>query len=197
MQDNADNLVYAGFFVRMAAYFTDMAIISVVLLVVRLPIWFTSVFDSHNILVKDLIFKYSFADMLFYVLTAIYFVLLTYFTGSTIGKRLFNIKVISVEKRNVTFFEILFRETFGRFLSKIIIYIGYIIAGADRQKRGLHDLLSDTCVVYCHRGKTFNHHNVNYNNQYTNYNNEPLNYNNYDGSDIVHNREIDNINNNL
>lgn len=156
MQDNGDNLVYAGFFVRLAAYITDMAIVSVVLLAVRIPIWFSRIFNSQNILVRDFVFKYSIADILFYVLTATYFVLLTYFTGSTIGKKLFNIKVICAEERKCTFFEILFRETFGRFLSKIIIYIGYIIAGADRQKRGLHDLLSDTCVVYCHGRNNYN-----------------------------------------
>lgn len=173
MQDNTDNLVYAGFFVRLAAYLTDMAIISVILLVVRIPIWFSKIFNSQNILVRDLFFKYSLADILFYILTVTYFVLLTYFTGSTIGKKLFNIKVICSEKRKFTFFEILFRETFGRFLSKVIIYIGYIIAGADRQKRGLHDLLSDTCVVYCHKRN---------------------NYNNPDGGSIIDNMETGNTN---
>lgn len=183
MQDNTDNVVYAGFFVRLAAYITDMAIISVVLLVVRLPIWFTRIFNSQNILVRDLIFKYSLADILFYILTATYFVLMTYFTGSTIGKKLFNIKVVCAEQRKFTFFEILFRETFGRFLSKVIIYIGYIIAGADSRKRGLHDLLSDTCVIYCHGRK-------NYNNQYADYSNQG-------GSNIMQNGEMGNINNSL
>lgn len=148
--------VPAGFFVRLAAYFTDMAIVSAVLLIVRLPIWFTGIFNPHNILLKDFIFQYSVADILFYILKVMYFILLTYFTGSTLGKKLFNIRVISTERRNFTFFEIFFRETFGRFLAGIIIYIGYIMAGADRQKRGLHDLLSDTCVVYCHNRSVYN-----------------------------------------
>ena len=92
MQDNGSNLVYAGFFVRLAAYLMDMLLVSAVLLIVRLPIWATGLFNPQNILVKDFIFKYSVADILFYVLTATYFVLLTYFTGSTLGKKLFNIK---------------------------------------------------------------------------------------------------------
>lgn len=155
MQDNIGSFVPAGFFVRLAAYFTDMVIVSVVLLVVRLPIWFSGIFNPQNILLKDFIFKYSITDILIYILTSMYFILLTYFTGSTLGKKLFNIRVVSTEGRNFTFFEIFFRETFGRFLAKIIIYIGYIMAGADRQKRGLHDLLSDTCVVYCHNRKEY------------------------------------------
>lgn len=148
MLDNTDNIVYAGFFVRLAAYITDMAIVSAALLIVRLPILFTSIINSENLLIRDFIFQYSIADILFYILTVTYFVLLTYFTGSTLGKKLFNIKVISAEERNFTFFEILYRETVGRFLAKVIICIGYFMAGLDRQKRGLHDILSDTYVVY-------------------------------------------------
>lgn len=151
MQDNTDNIVYAGFFVRLAAYLTDMAIVSAALLVIRLPVLFTTIINSENFLVRDFIFQYSIADILFYGLTVTYFVILTYFTGSTLGKKLFNIKVVSAEGRNFTFFEILYRETVGRFLAKIIIFIGYFMAGLDRQKRGLHDILSDTYVVYCHK----------------------------------------------
>ncbi|HBA97307.1 MAG TPA: RDD family protein [Lachnospiraceae bacterium] len=148
MLDNTDNIVYAGFFVRLAAYITDMAIVSAALLIVRLPILFTSIINSENLLIRDFIFQYSIADILFYILTVTYFVLLTYFTGSTFGKKLFNIKVVSAEERNFTFFEILYRETVGRFLAKVIICIGYFMAGLDSKKRGLHDILSDTYVVY-------------------------------------------------
>jgi len=151
MQNNTDSFEYAGFFVRLAAYCTDMVIISAVLLIVRLPIWLIRFVNPDNFLTKDLIFRYSPADMLFYVLTATYFILLTYFTGSTLGKKLFKIKVVSTEGRRCTFFEILYRETVGRFLAEVIIFIGYFIAGLDHNKRGLHDLLSDTCVIYCYK----------------------------------------------
>ena len=63
------------------------------------------------------------------------FILLTYFTGATLGKRLFNIRVISVEERRYTFFEVIFRETVGRFLAKIILCAGYIMVGLDKQKK--------------------------------------------------------------
>ena len=77
--------------------------------------------------------------------------MLTYFTGSTLGKKLLQIQVVSAENRKLTFFEIVFRESVGRFLSALIIYIGYFMIGADKNKRGLHDILSDTCVVYHHQ----------------------------------------------
>ena len=155
MQNKTDNLVYAGFFVRFAAYLADMVIVSAALLFVRLPVWFTGIINPGNFLLRDFIFKYSVADILFYVLASSYFILLTYFTGATLGKRLFNIRVISVEERRYTFFEVVFRETVGRFLAKIILCAGYIMVGLDKQKRGLHDLLSDTCVVYCHERRVY------------------------------------------
>lgn len=155
MQNKTDNLVYAGFFVRFAAYIADMVIVSAVLFFLRLPVWFTGIINPGNLLVRDVIFKYSVADILFYILVSAYFILLTYFTGSTLGKKLFNIRVISTEERRYTFFEVVFRETVGRFLAKIVLFAGYIMAGLDKQKRGLHDILSDTCVVYCHERRVY------------------------------------------
>lgn len=144
----AGQVYYAGFFVRLAAYLIDITIVWLVLFIVRLPIWAVTLVNSNNFLVRDLIFEYSIRDMLLYVLSAAYFILLTYFTGSTLGKKLFNIKVVSAEDRKFTLFEIVFRETVGRFLSKLIIFVGYFMIGIDTKKRGLHDILSDTCVVY-------------------------------------------------
>lgn len=145
-----DEPVYAGFFVRLAAYLVDWAIVAAVLCVVRIPVWILTL-GGTDFLMKDFIFQYSVSDIVLYLLKIAYFILLTYYTGSTLGKKLFHIQVISAENRKPTFFEIVFRESVGKFLSAVIIYIGYIMIGADKQKRGLHDMLSDTCVVYRHQ----------------------------------------------
>lgn len=151
MQNNTDEQVYAGFFVRLAAYIIDCIIVGAALLAVRFPMWLLSLSGATGFLYRDFIFKYSVYDIVLYLLKVTYFVLLTYFTGSTLGKRLLQIQVVSAENRKLTFFEIVFRESVGRFLSALIIYVGYFMIGADRKKRGLHDILSDTCVVYHHR----------------------------------------------
>ena len=64
----------------------------------------------------------------------------------------------------MTFFEVVFRETVGRFLSALILSIGYIMIAVDKQKRGLHDILSDTNVVYYHEKKVYTHADVHYKN---------------------------------
>lgn len=171
----ADNKVYAGFFVRLAAYIVDMIIVSVALLVVRIPVWISTIAAPNNFIVKDIIFDYSIKDIVFYLLTVTYFVLLTYYTGSTLGKKLFHLRVVSTEERKMTFFEVAFRETVGRFLSSVIIYVGYIMIGVDKEKRGLHDLLSDTSVVYYHEKKIYTHAPVYYRNMTENHPYPPVN----------------------
>lgn len=151
MQNNTDSQVYAGFFVRLSAYLIDWLIVGAALLAIRIPMWIASLVGGSDLLLKDFIFQYSIYDIVLYLLKVAYFVLLTYFTGSTLGKKLLQIRVISTENRKPTFFEILFRESVGKFLSALILYVGYIMAGADRKKRSLHDILSDTYVVYQHQ----------------------------------------------
>ena len=151
MQNNTDNQVHAGFFVRLAAYLIDSLIVGVALVVVRIPFWISSWVSPDNVVVRDLIFTYSIQDIVLYILGALYFIVLTYRTGATIGKRLLHLRVVSVEDRKVTLFEVVYRETVGRFLAALIANIGYFMIAVHGEKRGLHDLLSDTAVVYCHK----------------------------------------------
>ena len=153
MQNKTNNRVYAGFFVRLAAYLIDWLVVGIALLVVRIPMWISSLFHPNNLLVRDFIFQYSVADIVVYVLTVTYFILPTYYAGRTLGKRLLQLKVISAEDRSMTFFEVVYRETVGKFLSGIIIGIGYLMVGIDKEKRGIHDLLADTRVIYFHEKK--------------------------------------------
>ena len=168
MQNRSDNRIYAGFFVRLAAYLTDIIIVWCAMLVIRVPVWVTTVTSPNNFFVRDFIFQYSIKDILFYLMQAAYFILLTYFTGSTLGKKLFQIRVVSAEERKLTFFEVAFRETIGRFLSALILSIGYIMIAVDKKKRGLHDILSDTNVVYYHEKKVYTHADIHYKNMVEN-----------------------------
>lgn len=155
MQTKTNDQVYAGFFVRLAAYLIDWLIVGIALLVVKVPIWIMSFSVPNNILVRDFIFQYSVVDIVIYVLTVLYFILLTYFTGATLGKRLLHLRVVSVEERKPSFFEIIYRETVGKFLSGVFLCIGYLMIGLDGKNRGLHDILADTYVVYCHEKKRY------------------------------------------
>ncbi|MEE3393047.1 MAG: RDD family protein [Lachnospiraceae bacterium] len=147
--------VYAGFFVRLAAYLVDLLIVSLGLLIPKITAFFLSIADVRGILVKHVIFRFSILDIIFYALTVLYFILMTYYNGATLGKMLFRLKVVSTEERTPTFFEIFLRETIGRFLSTVILYIGYLMAGPSEEKAALHDRLADTRVVYAHEYDTY------------------------------------------
>lgn len=150
MPNNAEERVYAGFFVRLAAYLIDWIIVGTALMVIRIPVWIAYM-GGVDFVLRDFIFSYSVYDIVLYVLKVVYFVLLTYYTGATLGKKLLHIRVISNENRKPTFFEILFRESVGKFLSGLILEIGYLMIGLEKNKCGLHDILSDTYVVYQHQ----------------------------------------------
>jgi uncharacterized RDD family membrane protein YckC len=149
---NGQSRTYAGFFTRLTAYLLDKLILLIPLGLVRLIMGILSIAVNVNILQRQVFFKVTPADMILYSITAIYFVLMTYMTGRTIGKRIMRIQVVSVEDRKPTFLEILFRETFGRFLSTFILCIGYLMIVAGKEKQALHDHLADTRVIFdCNR----------------------------------------------
>lgn len=136
-----------GFFVRMIAYLVDMLIIGAALLVVRIPMLIVRMQHPDNFFVAPILFQFSLYDIVLYLAGAAYFILLTYYTGSTLGKRLLNLKVVTVDGAPLTFVNVLYRETIGRYLSSLL-FIGYIMIGASSEKRGLHDYLCDTKVIY-------------------------------------------------
>ena len=104
--------------------------------------------DSANILVRKIFFSFTLTDIILYIISIAYFVFMTYLMGRTFGKRIMKLKVVSAEDRKPTLFEIAFREIIGRYLSTVILWIGYLMIGAGDQKEALHDYLADTRVIY-------------------------------------------------
>ena len=139
----------AGFWVRLAAYLVDSILVGAGLLLVRLVLsgLFSLIADSP--FGGNVLFQYTWKDIILYVLGAGYYVLCLYYTGTTVGKRLFNLRVIHEGgSGELTFVDVLYRETVGKFLSGIFLCAGYLMAGLGREKRALHDILCDTRVVY-------------------------------------------------
>lgn len=66
--------------------------------------------------------------------------------GATPGKMAVGVKVIRADGQPVTYARALARHVV-EYLSAIILYLGYVIAVFDDQKRTLHDRLCDTRVV--------------------------------------------------
>ena len=153
---NKDEVTYAGFWVRLAAYLIDSVIVFVGLLVVRLILLGIMSAAKDTALGGNLLFQYNLKDIVLYVMEALYFILFTYYTGTTIGKRLMNLKVVRADgEERLSLLNVIYRETVGRFLCSVICGIGYILAGIDGEKRALHDILADTRVIYAKRVKIY------------------------------------------
>lgn len=127
----------AGFKIRLVASFIDNVILMI-------PLLFLAQYFNIDTKNNDL------GSFLLNISIVIAFVSMwVYWGGKTPGKALLKLKIISVDPNSdkIDIFHGIIRY-FGYIVSTIFFFIGFIIIGFRKDKRGLHDLMSDTCVVY-------------------------------------------------
>lgn len=76
-----------------------------------------------------------------------YAVFFTGYCGQTPGKMALRIKVIRTDGRQLSYSRATLREIFGKFISGLLLCIGYLMVIFDDQKQGLHDRIADTYVI--------------------------------------------------
>ncbi len=136
---------YAGFWIRFVAKFIDGMILGALGLAVQLGVFGLSLGvtpqpGEFNILQTALSWVVGLVIGLSY---AVFF--LGKF-GATPGKMAVGIKVIRSDGSPITYGRATGRF-FAEYLSLFILYIGYIMAAFDSEKRALHDHVCDTRVV--------------------------------------------------
>ena len=146
-QNNENAYTYAGFLVRLVSYIVDSFIIGILLLVLNVPKFILNMVGV-SILDTKVLFNFSVLEIILYLFSVIYFVVLTYYYGKTVGKKVMKIKVISSEKEKLSFWNVVYREVIGKYLSGLLCGIGYLTVIFDNKKRAVHDMLCDTLVVY-------------------------------------------------
>ena len=57
------------------------------------------------------------------------------------------VKVIRTDGSHVTYGRAALREVPGKFISSILLCVGYLMVAFDSQKQGLHDKIADTYVI--------------------------------------------------
>ena len=65
---------------------------------------------------------------------------------ATLGKMIFGMKVTDVNGNRISFMRATGRH-FAKYLSSLILFIGYIMAGFTARKQALHDMIAGTLVV--------------------------------------------------
>lgn len=135
---------YAGFWIRFVAAMVDGIILSIatnlftVLIVLALGI---SNIDNPAVMI--------FTGIISFIAPFVYHILMVYKNeGSTLGKMMVGIKVISSSPEQLSLGNIILRETIGKIISSVILLAGYIMIAFTEKKQGLHDMIAKTVVVY-------------------------------------------------
>ncbi|MCG8697823.1 MAG: RDD family protein [Bacteroidales bacterium] len=139
------NYKYAGFWIRFVAFFVDGIIIGIPMYIALFTFVRASESAGNSALSGFL------ALMVFIMVIAgpwLYFALMHCSKNqATLGKMMAGIQVVDLQYKRISF-----GRATGRFfsliLSRMILYIGYIMAAFDSQKQALHDKIAGTYVVY-------------------------------------------------
>jgi len=140
------DLPKAGFWIRAAAAFVDSLISGalqgiILFLFAGLLSLLLRGYDSDSMVMVSL------AWLLGSAVGAVYYVYFTAFGGQTPGKMALRIKVVRTDSTSLTLGRAFYREIIGKFVSGIILGIGYLMIAFDDKKQGLHDRMADTYVV--------------------------------------------------
>lgn len=155
---------YAGFWLRFAAYIIDQFVIGIAGLIIAIPIIGGIVIFGLNLdgihgasdffrndgllMVGGIIGLIMLAIITSIMMKWLYYALMeSSKLGGTLGKMAVSIKVVDMDGNRISF-----GRATGRYFSRIItnmtLLIGYIIAGFTYKKQALHDLMAG-CLVVC------------------------------------------------
>jgi len=140
----AGEMEYAGFWIRLGAWFIDYLIMAIVSAIIYVPLTFMgfSSFDEPAAFAMIQLIS----TVLNFIIPAAYE---SWFVGkyaATPGKMACKLKVVMSDGDRVSFARAIGRH-FAKYISGLILGIGYIMAGFDEQKRTLHDRICDTRVI--------------------------------------------------
>ncbi len=148
---------YAGFWKRFVAYIIDDIILSVAGVLVALPLGalfglgFLSNISGDPESAGPLVALAASAIVLAIVVVVVaswlYFALMeSSVNQGTLGKMALGIKVTDMDGNRISFGKATGRY-FGKIVSGMIMYIGFIMAGFTQKKQALHDIMASCLVV--------------------------------------------------
>lgn len=137
---------YAGFWIRVAAYLIDFLITAFIGGIIGMVFGVAAVGTGTDL--SDPFGAANSALNLVSILVGV-----AYFAGlessswqGTIGKKAVGLVVTDMNGNRISFLRALGRYV-GKFLSAMIIFIGFIMVGFTERKQGLHDMIASTLVL--------------------------------------------------
>src|SRR5699024_4636031 len=136
-------VLYAGFGIRFWSFLVDLLIIFGIHSIILKPLYHFANIDS----VKLWIDYFSVGHLLDALFFYLYFVLLTKYFKQTVSKMIFNIRVERVDRGQLTWSDVLFREWIGRIISGAFANLPYLVTIFTDKHKGVHDYFAGTVVI--------------------------------------------------
>ena len=134
--------VPAGFWIRLLAWFIDSLLLVAVQLLLLTLLPGISVESYYS----DADSLWTWPDTMMAIVGAVYYTVGVSVFSTTVGKRALGLYVLRRDGTRVSGL-----RAFGRHLasglSAVLLFVGYLMIGVSRDKRGLHDHICDTVVV--------------------------------------------------
>lgn len=134
---------YAGFWIRFWAFLVDSIVVASLGGLIVKPIFRA----MHWTIESPAWLLFTPFKVTMFVVFFTYFLVMTKWFGQTLGKMIFGIRVVMKDGTPVTWGAVIFRELFGRFISKMT-YFPYLLAVVMPRKEALHDIFADTVVIH-------------------------------------------------
>ena len=138
---------YGGFWWRALAWFIDYWIMAIAQMIVLMPLIILPAMMAGNDASPFLMIGLQLvANLLSLALSAAYEIWMVGRFGATVGKMACSLKVVTAEGGRVSYGRAAGRH-FAKYINAFTLGIGYIIAGFDKEKKALHDIICSTRVV--------------------------------------------------
>jgi len=164
------HLRYAGFWKRFLAALIDGILLSIVNFIVILPILAmfglgaSAALESSTMMdgnfenydpemqqgimagIFALLAVYFVATIFLAIVAWLYFAIMESKKGATLGKMALGMKVVDMNGNSISFGKATGRY-FGKIISGMILYIGFIMAAFTEKKQALHDIMAGCLIV--------------------------------------------------
>ena len=135
---------YAGFWIRFAALLLDGIIQGIINVIIVAPLGILMAASAGQ--PESMVSIAPLITLFQYALPAAYDSWFVGRYGATPGKMACKLKVVEADGGQVSYLRALGRH-FAKYISWLILFIGFIMAAFDDEKRTLHDRICDTRVI--------------------------------------------------